>query len=491
MTALVEMRYQLPADKDKRTAIYECISTSHPKRRVTILRRPGWIDGKFLLPGKTIGQKKTDNPKTYFKSAPGAYVANYGENRSLEDHKKYVAEPAASSKTITFSMCFAIAAPLINLCGLEGGGVHCVAPSSSGKSLGLLAARSVCGEASRGDLTPWRTTANALERVAYAFNDGVLCIDDSSRLPGTKEVRALTMREVAYTLAGGQGKLRFSTAKGAVPQEVKWKIHVLSNGEEAIADIVEDGGTTRLGGEEVRLADLPCTVSEYGIFEKLPKGASNFDEAVKLIEDACSKYYGTPLRAFLKIIVQQPNRTRATVRELMAEFLETALIGNDGWESRFAKKFAVAYAAGVLAVRAKIFPWSEKHVERSVLDCYRRARAAIPDMDTLIERAMKVFNQSLADEERVLDLRKMKQKQREQLKPPAGLGFLRFRREFGQHLAILPNDFEKWFERAQDVQLALQQLDKFGRLKRDGSVPTRQIKMPWGGSKLRYYVITI
>ncbi|MGE3758479.1 MAG: DUF927 domain-containing protein [Pseudobdellovibrionaceae bacterium] len=489
MTALVRKGYQLPGDKDKRNAIYEYISTARPKRRVIIVRRPGWIKGRYALPDTTIGQKPDDNPKIYFKPAADAFQAKFGVGGTLEEYKNTFGRYALCSTTMLFSMSFALAAALIGLCGLEGGGVHLFAHTTVGKTLAELAARSVSGEATRDDLEKWRTTPNALEAVAYAYNHSLLCLDDTSQLPADTLKRAAIMREVAYELANGQGKLRLGTAK------MNWNIFFISNGEEAIAAIVKDSGAERLGGEEVRLADLPCNIhAENGIFESLMPRWKNFDDAVAAIENASRKYYGTPLRAFLEVIAKYPNRTKKDVRALMAEFMDLALIGKDKWEQRFAKKFAAAYAAGVLAARFEIFPWKEKHVEHAVLACYTRARAAIPDMDTLIERAMKTFTQSLADEEKVLDLRKMKQKHREKLRPVAGLGFIRSRPELGSHLVIRPDDFQKWFDRAQDAQLALQQLDKLGKLKRDptnSSLPTRQVLMPWGGPKLRYYVISI
>ncbi|MGE3335539.1 MAG: DUF927 domain-containing protein [Rhodospirillaceae bacterium] len=488
-TALVQMGYLLPADPDKRNAIYEYISTARPKRRVIIVRRPGWIEGRYAMPGVTIGQKAGDNPKIYFKPVLDGFPAKFGERGTLEEHQKTFGRFALCSTTMLFSMSFALAAALIGLCGLEGGGVHLFAETTVGKSLAEMAARSISGEATRKYLEKWRTTPNALEAVAYAYNNTLLCLDDASQLPTDKLKRAAIMREVAYELANGQGKLRLGAGK------LNWNIFFISNGEEAIAAIVKDGGSERLGGEEVRLADLPCDIHpEYGIFESLMPGWKNFDDAVAAIENASRKYYGTPLRAFLKVIVKYPNRTKKDVRALMLQFMDLALIGKDKWEQRFAKKFAAAYAAGILAVRFEIFPWKEKHVEHAVLACYKRARGSIPDMDTLIERAMKTFTQSLADEEKVLDLRKMKQKHREKLRPVAGLGFIRSRPELGSHLVIRPDDFQKWFDRAQDAQLALQQLDKLGRLKRDPNDPkvaTRQVLMPWEGPKLRYYVITV
>jgi len=49
MTALTRKGYQLPGDKDKRTAIYEYISTARPKRRAVVVRRLCWIKGRYAL----------------------------------------------------------------------------------------------------------------------------------------------------------------------------------------------------------------------------------------------------------------------------------------------------------------------------------------------------------------------------------------------------------------------------------------------------------
>ena len=45
------------------------------------------------------------------------------------------------------------------------------------------------------------------------------------------------------------------------------------------------------------------------------------------------------------------------VLELVSEFKEQVGVENDGWEIRFANKFAYIYAAMVMGIEAGILPW--------------------------------------------------------------------------------------------------------------------------------------
>lgn len=493
-TVLLDSGYVLPEDNDLRKELLSGLCKAKPTGRRLIVTSPGWEAGRFALGNVIVGEKREDALKLVYNQPDGSPKPKFRKRGTLQQWKDGVAIPATGSNTIIYCICMALAAPLLELCGEEGGGVHLVAPSSKGKTLALLAARSVSGEATRKDLTGWRATSNALEGVAFAHNGTLLCIDDTDQLPGDEKDQARTVRECTHTLANGHGKLRLSAFGRGVQVELTWKILVLSNGVKALADIVKEGGAARLGSEEVRLIDLPCLVAEEtGVFETLPASATSLESAIRQIEDACKTSYGTPLRRFLRKLVAKPKGSKAEVQKLMQHFMEAALVtASDAWEQRFAKKFAIAYAAGVLAARWKILPWSAQRIEAAIRECYRRARAAVPTSEELQLTGLTRLKKLAKDPAKAVRLYKLKGAKKSNLKLAPGQAVVDKNDKHGLHLIIPPKRFEKWMRSPRVAQLTLQALDRDGRLLRtEKRVPTCQRQFPWVRKRRRYYFISL
>ena len=89
--------------------------------------------------------------------------------------------------------------------------MHFRGVSSEGKTTALRVAATVWGEPGR--LERWRTTANALEGVALAHNDNLLCLDE------LKELDPRQAGGVAYMLAG---KRRGQPHRGTRPR-LTWR----------------------------------------------------------------------------------------------------------------------------------------------------------------------------------------------------------------------------------------------------------------------------
>jgi hypothetical protein len=479
----------VPLESEDQKRVQRELAGAEPQRTIKYSLATGWVGNRFVLPDAIIGQLATDEPKIAYEAPDGPVQANFDTGEStLPEWQEKVAKLAGHSSTMTFAISLALAATLLDVCGIEGGGVHLTGKSSKGKSSTARVARSVSGPP---DLMTWSATINGVEVACCAFNGTLMCIDETGELDGTKDQQARLIGKTAFKIASGSGKLRGGTWFSVQ----KWKVFVLSSGEVSLEVIAAAAGEKRLAGEQVRFPNLPCTTGEYGVFETLPRGYTNSDRLANDLVEACGQYHGTALRAFLGRLTQEPDRAKSEIKQLMRQFYDYLPLGEDnGWERRFAQKFALAAAAGVLGVRWNVLPWNEEHVLEAVKSCYGRSREAVPEAEKIIKRGLIALQGFVTDPAKVIDFRKLTAAQRQAVRRKAGKGYLRDRREYGLHLVVRIEDFRSWFKEPRDADLVLHELDRQGRIKRDEkrNIITRQVKLsPDDESKLRYLVITI
>ena len=148
-------------------------------------------------------------------------------------------------------------------------------------------------------LKRWRATANGLESVAAAHNDGLLILDELA------QVEAREAGGIAYMLANGTGKHR-AKRDGLAKPAASWRLLFLSAGEIGLADHMADAGKKAKAGQEVRLCDISADTGEHGMFESLhsfPSGSAFADH----LNHASGVVYGSPIRTFLNGLAAAPS----------------------------------------------------------------------------------------------------------------------------------------------------------------------------------------
>jgi uncharacterized protein (DUF927 family) len=323
-------------------------------RFVTMVPHTGWHDESFVLPGRIIGRAGAEE-LIFSGETPSL---KYGVGGSLDAWREEVARQGEGNALLTFALSCAFAAPLLRLLGAEGGGFHFRGNSSSGKSTLLVAAGSVWGGdpagGEHGFGHTWRATTNALETLAKAHNDTLLCLDEFGQVDPAEAGAA------AYALANGEGKARLK-ADGTLRASAKWLLLFLSSGEVSLADHMASG--PRAGrvaaGQELRLLDLPADAGHgLGIWESLNGSESPMalSEAVKA---SAKHHYGHAGPAFLDLLAADLKATTRLAAEL-ADACRTDLgrKGDTGQIARAARRFAVVAAAGELAALWGVVPWS-------------------------------------------------------------------------------------------------------------------------------------
>ena len=315
------------------------------------LNQVGWLKDAYILPDVHFGPELTE--KIHFVSDA---VDNYHNCAgSLEEWQEQLGQYCRGNSLLVLLTCYALTGPLLKRCGLEGGGLHVFGSSSSGKTTMALVAGSVCGGGGqRGFLRQWRATHNALESTASLHNDNFLILDEISQALGE------TVSQVAYMLANGQGRDRLK-ADASRRKTYRWLLNFLSTGEVTINDKIEENGKhTALTGQEVRVIDLPVRAgSELNAFQDLhglPDGGV-FSETIA--RNAC-RYYGSPLREFLKHLCADVQANDETLIHHMNTFVaDVCPSGASGQVKRVARKFALIAAAGKMAVSFGVLPYAD------------------------------------------------------------------------------------------------------------------------------------
>jgi len=337
--------------REEQRAVASYLSGANPAGRVTVVARTGWhmIEGEnvFVLPGECIGPKRAGRVLLDC-AAHGAYETK----GTLDEWRESVAALTAGHTIPMLAISTALAGPLLQLAGLEGGGLNLFGQSSRGKTTCLQAAASVWGRGGTpGFVRAWRATANGLEGAAAQSTDTLMVLDELGVVDCRDAAQAL------YGLANGQGKQR--AARDGSPRELKfWRVLYLSSGELPVeAKLAEASGRKARAGQLVRLIDVPAERSKgFGVFDN---GGLDGDAArlAKEIKRAATTAYGVAGPAFVRKLISEPV-TGDDVRELVDHFVRATIPADaDGQVERAAQRFGLISAAGELAARFGIVPW--------------------------------------------------------------------------------------------------------------------------------------
>jgi uncharacterized protein (DUF927 family) len=260
----------------------------------------------------------------------------------------------------------AFAAPLLHPTGSESAGLQITGPTSTGKSTASKVAGSICGGGgANGYINRWRATSNGLEATAEAHCDTLLILDELGQVEPEEAGAA------AYMLANGSGKMR-ANEFGSARKSKEWRTLFLSTGEICLSEHMREAGKTTRAGQETRMADVPADAGGgLGLFENI-HGHSSANKFADHLGRQTQKYYGAPLREYLKRLTADLD---ANIKrfERMKEEIFAKIVRDDfcGQVQRVARRFAFIGAAGELARMLGIVPWQKGEASRAAVKCFR------------------------------------------------------------------------------------------------------------------------
>ena len=390
---LLEQGLRISPDKTARSLLIRFLNDSAPQMFARVVKKFGWIGDVYVLRNIAYGGAEGE---LFIPDAPQLSDI-FEPSGTLEDWRKNVANPCLGNPLLELAIAFAFTGPLLEPCGLEGGGLHFFGPSSCGKTTVLKVAGSVCGGGGKhGYIRQWRATDNALEGTAATHCDNLLCLDEIG------QASSRVVSEVAYMLANGQGKAR-ANKEGNTKAIQEWRLSFMSTGELTLADkIAEDGRGQVMAGQAVRVLDIPADGGTgQGIFTCIPDGLDGDIFSQQLVR-ATGQFYGTPLRGFLERLVDRLDEHVSGVEKKIADFVRKECPeGASGQVKRACQRFGLIAAAGEKAISFGVLPWPEGTASRAAqfgFSAWIKERGGIGDME--IENALeriKTFFQKHAE----------------------------------------------------------------------------------------------
>ncbi|RME34376.1 MAG: DUF927 domain-containing protein, partial [Deltaproteobacteria bacterium] len=319
----------LPIVPGKERKLIQYLAAFRPDARLMAATSTGWHGKVFVLPHLVVGEPE------------GERIVYQPDERRLDDCFQRVGSFEAwmeamrdVSAHVRFAVAASLAAPVMYRAGVASGGFHFYGLTSRGKTTLLQAAASVWGNGADpavqggGDafIQRWNATRNGLEGMAASFNDLPLIVDEIG------EGDSREFGRTVYQLMAGTGKSR-ATRTGALAKRRAWRVLLLSAGEIAVADFIEQAK----GGHLVRLVDIPA--------RDLFRDA----ESVNAMKAACAANFGWAGPAFL-----ESGNLLDGWQELEPEVIGDVRTPEAG---RVRERFRLVAHAGELAIKRGFVPW--------------------------------------------------------------------------------------------------------------------------------------
>lgn len=357
---LQSMGITILANRRKRELLADYLQTEGAKTPYTITQQAGWVDKQaYVLPNGDVISDSKQPPRVIY-NGDKSQASGFVQSGTLDDWQAHVARYVAGNSRLCLTFGTAFAAPLVALLGMESGGFHLFGDSRDGKTTSNAVALSVWGDP-KVLMLSWTGTSHGFSNAASARNDGLLAL---------KEIGQSNPRhaaQTAYELFNGVGKTQ-GAKEGGNREIHRWQILVLSCGEKPLDSFFQSSNTDWHAGQAARLASIPANAGKgYGVFDTLHE----FEQGGALSEhlnEAATKYHGSAGRAFVRVLLEQPNALKE-VRQQLDLFID-ALPKVEGQARTVALRFALAAAALEVATKYGITGLQQGESAPAIKQCF-------------------------------------------------------------------------------------------------------------------------
>jgi len=337
--------------------INDYISSCNPSRRAIGIDTVGWHGNSYILPYVDnpknvyyIQDSSKKNEEDYILQSNSAAPRRLIKKGTLKSWQDDVGALAKDNTVPVFSCSAALAPLLLKPLGEDGACFHFSGSSSIGKSTALHIAASIWGMT---ELSSFRSTDNAAESLCKNSNDGLLLMDELAQ----GKVEAI--EQIAYLFGNGKGKAR-ANRKGEAKVVSDFKILGISSGEIGLPAKLAEKGKSVTAGMDVRFIDVDADMGKgFGVFDNL-HGFKDGDALSKALQKRTKEHSGVVIDEFAKYLTSNFYEVKDKAYSIINDWLSINLPPEaDGQVARVARKFALAAAAGEIAIEAKILPFNK------------------------------------------------------------------------------------------------------------------------------------
>ena len=343
-----------------------------------VVTRLGWNSGAYVFPDEIIGEPAKRLEKSFGHLDP-AMLDKYRSRKMLKEWQEKVASLCFGNSRLMFAVSLAFTGPILRFVqGPKAGGFQICGPAETSKTTAAIVCGSVWGchrgegRREKGFAESWNTTGNKVELTALAHNDALLILDETKNAGHDDRKRAQVVAEVTFKLAEHIEKERLTNQRSARA----WRCYFLSTSNLSLTQFGHRGGIVIDEAERSRLADIPLPEGGRGIYETLhgfADGAALSDE----LQRRSRRYFGTASRGFVRQLVREGRTDRqglpTYLKDKRGAYLKAlnaqAKAENLRPLNRVSGRCATAFAAGSLAIKYGILPWSRKKLLAAILSC--------------------------------------------------------------------------------------------------------------------------
>lgn len=323
---------------------------------------------------------------------------------SLKNYIKGLERPLTYSRPLTLILASALAAPLADLVGYEGGlAFNLSGPSSTGKTLSLRTNLSTITEPLDTNLASFGDTLGFLLQNHSAF--GGACVPYSDPKATREKAGELCDKIQTTTFAFHDGVQRRGLTSER-PILSRFAIQ-LFNTEKPLFEIFRQAGRTFETGDRVRLIDIAIS-THHGIFDRVESGSgATAAELAAEVEATITNNYGLLLSKWIEHLRSKEKkalikRVKNFERQILNIFVEKAdpdMLPLQSEQSRMAKSFALIAVAGTIAAKEGLFPVDHRVVIHSTRELFYLAAKQLVEPCNSLEKNIQAFQAYIQDKE--------------------------------------------------------------------------------------------
>jgi hypothetical protein len=375
LTTITALRLPLLSGAAQREFASRLQAAFGMKVTFSVATRSGWQKGSFVYPsGAVIGDQ------TFEVCLPNDVKrcgGKFCEKGTLAGWQKLAAFARGNTR-LMMAMALAFVGPLGDLLKVELVMIQLVGAAGSGKSGIATAAGAMWG----CDLDlplptfseTWNNTVNKIDPIAALHHAMFLVLDETKSIDADEKQKLFRLvAKALMRLAEGATKGRLTDLAAAAT----WWMGILSTSNLSLDEMATNDHCHIDDAHRTRLIDVPlaCGARGSGAFENLYGFADHAAFATELVRVA-RNHCGVASTRFIEGLVACRKRDEQGLRDWLSarrdcyrRGAKRRIVSGQRDLARLHEKFATIFAAGAMAIKLGIVPWSSRELGNALLSC--------------------------------------------------------------------------------------------------------------------------